>query len=400
MTYDVARVRGLIPSLGDGWVHLDPQAGMLVPDAVSRAVSTGFRTTAFTHTARHGAAKRSASVLDAAREAVADLVGGEPAGVVLGADRALLLAWLAESLSSRLGLGTGIVLSRLDDEANVAPWLRIANRYGAHVRWAEVEIETCELPAWQFEELIGPTARLVALTAASPIVGSAPNVRVAADRVHEVGGLLVVDAVGAVPYALLDIDELKADVVALSAASWGGPQVGALVFRDPAFLDRIPAMSLNPYARGAERLEVGGHQYAMLAGLATSVDYLAGLDEAAQGSRRERLETSIISLQDYHDDLFEHLMSSLQELAKITVIGKASTRVPTVSFSVAGMQAEKVSARLADNRIGTLSGMHGGSRLLDALGVNDEGGAVTVGLAPYTTKFEIDLLVRALAGMD
>ncbi|WP_280490161.1 aminotransferase class V-fold PLP-dependent enzyme, partial [Nocardia farcinica] len=179
MTYDVARVRGLIPSLGDGWIHLDPQAGMLVPDVVSRAVSTGFRTASFSHLGRNNAARRSAAILDAAREAVADLVGGDPAGVVLGPDRAVLLAWLAESLSSRLGLGTGIVLSRLDDEANVAPWLRIANRYGAHVRWAEVEIETCEMPSWQFEELIGPTARLVALTAASPIVGSAPAVRVA-----------------------------------------------------------------------------------------------------------------------------------------------------------------------------------------------------------------------------
>lgn len=400
MTYDVGRVRGLIPSLGDGWVHLDPQAGMLVSDAVSRAVSTGFRTSAFSHAGRHAAARRSAAILEAAREAVADLVGGDPAGVVLGADRALLLAWLAEALSSRLGLGTGIVLSRLDDEANVAPWLRIANRYGAHVRWAEVEIETCELPAWQFEELIGPTARLVALTAASPIVGSAPDVRVAADRVHEVGGLLVVDAIGAAPYALLDIDELKADVVALSAASWGGPQVGALVFRDPAFLDRIPAMSLNPYARGAERLEVGSHQYSMLAGLATSVDFLAGLDERAEGARRERLEKSIISLQDYHDNLFDHLMTSLRELPKVTVIGRAATRIPTVSFTVAGMQSEKVAAKLADHRIGTLSGMHSGSRLLDALGVNDEGGAVTVGLAPYTTTFEIDLLVRALAAFD
>lgn len=400
MTYDVGRVRGLIPSLGDGWVHLDPQSGMLVPDAVSRAVSTGFRTTAFSHTGRHGAAKRSAAVLDAAREAVADLIGADPAGVVLGADRAMLLAWLAESLSSRLGLGTGIVLSRLDDEANVAPWLRIANRYGAHVRWAEVEIETCELPAWQFEELIGPTARLVALTAASPVVGSAPDVRVAAERVHEVGGLLVVDAIGAAPYALLDIEELKADVVALSATSWGGPQVGALVFRDPSFLDRIPAMSLNPYARGAERLEVGAHQYAMLAGLATSIDYLAGLDESAEGTRRERLETSVLSLQDYHFELFDHLIASLQELPKVTVIGRATTRIPTVSFTVAGMQAEKVSARLADHRIGTLSGMHGGSRLLDALGVNDEGGAVTIGLAPYTTKFEIDMLARALATFD
>ncbi|MFE3191737.1 cysteine desulfurase-like protein [Nocardia sp. NPDC059240] len=400
MTYDVARVRGLIPSLGDGWIHLDPQAGMLVPDAVSRAVSTGFRTSAFSHTNRHGAAQRSAAILEAAREAVADLVGGDPAGVVLGPDRAVLLAWLAESLSSRLGLGTGIVLSRLDDEANVAPWLRIANRYGAHVRWAEVEIETCEMPAWQFEELIGPTARLVALTAASPIVGSAPAVRVAADRVHEVGGLLVADCFGAAPYALIDIDELNADVIALSAPAWGGPQIGALVFRDPAFLDRIPSMSLNPYAKGAERLEVGGHQYALLAGLATSIDYLASLDERAKGTRRERLEMSITSLQDYHDSLFEQLMAVLDTIPNLTVIGRASTRIPTVSFTISGMQAEKVSAKLADARIGTLSGSHGGSRLLDALGVNDEGGAVTIGLAPYTTRFEIEQLGRALAALD
>ncbi|RJO77129.1 cysteine desulfurase-like protein [Nocardia panacis] len=400
MTYDVARVRGLIPSLGDGWIHLDPQSGMLVPDAVSRAVSTGFRTSSFSHTGRHGAAVRSAAILDAARAAVADLVGGDPAGVVLGPDRAVLLAWLAESLSSRLGLGTGIVLSRLDDEANVAPWLRIANRYGAHVRWAEVEIETCEMPSWQFEELIGPTARLVALTAASPIVGSAPAVRVAADRVHQVGGLLVADCFGAAPYALLDIDDLNADVIALSAPAWGGPQMGALVFRDPAFLDRIPSMSLNPYAKGAERLEVGGHQYALLAGLTTSIDYLAALDERARGTRRERLEISITSLQDYHDQLFEHLMEVLDKVPELTVIGRASTRIPTVSFTMGGMQAEKIAAKLADNRIGTVSGVHGGSRLLDALGVNDEGGAVTIGLAPYTTRFEIDQLGRALAGLE
>ncbi|WP_063125596.1 cysteine desulfurase-like protein [Nocardia fusca] len=399
MTYDVARVRGLIPSLADGWINLAPQAGMLVPDSVSRAVSIGFRSSSFSHLGRHSAAKRSADMLHGARVAVADLVGADPSGVVLGPDRAVLLAWLAESLSSRLGLGTGIVLSRLDDEANVAPWLRIANRYGAHVRWAEVEIETCEMPAWQFEELIGPTARLVALTAASPIVGSAPSVRVAAERVHEVGGLLVADAVGAAPYALLDIEDLNADVVALSAPSWGGPQVGALVFRDPAFLDRIPSMALNPYAKGPERLEVGGHQYALLAGLTTSIDYLAGLDERARGTRRERLELSISSLQDYHDQLFDHLMSTLEKIGGLTVIGRASTRIPTVSFTIDGMQAEKIAAELADKRITVLAGSHGGSRLLDALGVNDEGGAVTIGLAPYTTRREIDQLGRALAAL-
>ncbi len=399
MTYDVARVRGLIPSLGDGWTHLAPQTGMLVPESVSRAVSTGFRTTSFSHSGTHPVNRHSAEILQSAREAVADLVGGDPTGVVLGADRAVLLACLAESLSSRLGLGTGIVLSRLDDEANVAPWLRIANRYGAHVRWAEVEIETCEMPSWQFEELIGPTARLVALTAASPIVGSAPAVRVAADRVHQVGGLLVADALGAAPYALVDIEELNADVVALSAAAWGGPAVGALVFRDPAFLDRIPSMSLSPYAKGAERLEMGVHQYGLLAGLTASIDYLAALDERAAGSRRERLEVSITSLQDYHEQLFEYLLGLLDKVPGLHVIGRAATRIPTVSFTIDGMRAEKIAAELARDRILVLAGTHGGSRLLDALGVNDEGGAVTLGLAPYTTKFEIDQFGSALTAL-
>ncbi|CAM2978835.1 cysteine desulfurase-like protein [Skermania piniformis] len=399
MSYDVARVRGLIPSLGDGWIHLDPQAGMQVPDIVMRAVSTGFRTTAFTPGSTHASSVRSGQVLAAARVAVADLVGGDPAGVVLGPDRASLLVWLGESLSAQLGLGTGIVLSRLDDEANVAPWLRIANRHGAHVRWAEVEIDTCEMPSWQFEELIGPTARLVALTAASPIVGSAPDVRVAADRVHDVGGLLVVDGAGAAPYAYLDIRQLGADVLALSAQAWGGPPVGALVFRDPAFLDRIPSMSLDPYATGPARLELSGHNYAMLAGLIASIEYLAALDENATGTRRERLEQSIQSMQHYQDQLFDYLRSALSQLSKVTLIGRPASHIPTVSFTVSGMSAEKVSAMLAEIRISTLSGTPGGSRLLDALGVSDAGGAVTVGLAPYTTRREIDQLTRALGAL-
>lgn len=396
MGYDVARVRGSIPSLGDGWIHLDPQNGMQIPDRVSTAVSTAFRGSAPTHTSGHMSSRRSAGLLEAARQAVADLVGGDPAGVVLGPDRATLLAWLAESLSSRLGLGTGLVLSRLDEEANVAPWLRVANRYGAQVRWAEVEIDTCELPSWQFEELITSTTRLVAVTAASPIVGSAPDVRAAADRVHSVGGLIVVDAAGAAPYAHVDIDALAADVVAVDASAWGGPQVGALVFREPAMLDRIPSMSLNPFAKGAERLEIAGHQYALLAGLVSSIDYLANLDDAATGTRRERLDLSIGSLQDYHDRLFDHLMRSLEKLDHVMVLGNAPSRIPTLSFTVADTSAEKVSEHLAQSRIGTVSGIHSGSRLLDSLGVNDEGGAVTIGLAPYTTRYEIDQLVKAL----
>ena len=151
MAYDVARVRGLHPSLGDGWVHFDAQNGMLLPDSVATTVSTAFRGSMTTGQGPHPAAQRSAAVLHAARQAVADLVGADPRGVVLGADRAILLTSLADASSSRVGLGHELVVTRLDDEANIAPWLRAANRYGAKVKWAEVDIETGELPAWQWE---------------------------------------------------------------------------------------------------------------------------------------------------------------------------------------------------------------------------------------------------------
>ena len=165
------------------------------------------------------------------------------------------------------------------------------------------------------------------------------------------------------------------------------------MFRDPSFLDRIPAVSLNPYARGAERLEVGAHKFAMLAGLATSIEFLANLDDAT-GSRRQRLEISLGSLQLTRTGC-STTSGALQRMPNVTVIGRASSRIPTIGFTVVGPAAEKVAAKLADKRIGALSGVHGGSRLLDALGVNDEGGAVTIGLAPYTTRNEIDQLGRA-----
>lgn len=399
MAYDVARIRGLIPSLGDGWIHLDSGTGMQIPDAVSRTVSTAFRNAASSAAGRHASSRRSATILDEARVAIADLVGGDPAGVVLGPSHSVLLAWLSEALSSRLGLGTGMVLSRLDDEANIAPWLRVASRFGAQVRWAEVEIDTCDLPTWQYEELITPTTRLVALTAASSIVGSAPDVRVVADLVHEVGGLMVVDAAAAAPYAHIDLEDLGADILTVDAAAWGGPQIGALVFRDPTHLDRVPAMSLDPNARGPERLEVGGHQFGLLAAVPTSIDFLASLDDSATGSRRNRLETSISSMQNYQDTLFDRLLRQLDSLTGVMVLGRAPSRVPTLSFTVDGVSAEKVAAHLADRRVATVASVRGTSRLLDSLGVSDEGGAVSIGLAPYTTGFEIDQLVRELRNL-
>jgi cysteine desulfurase family protein (TIGR01976 family) len=397
MAFDVARVRGLHPTLGDGWVHFDAQAGMLIPDSVATTVSTAFRTSKASAIGPHPAARRSAAVLEAARQAVADLVNGDPAGVVLGADRAVLLSSLADASSSRAGLGYEVVVTRLDDEANISPWLRAANRYGAKVKWAEVDIETGELPAWQWENLITQPTRLVAIATASSTLGTLVDLRPVTKLMRDVGGLVIVDHSAAAPYRLIDIDDLDADVVALNMVGWGGPPIGALVFRDPSLIDTFGSVSMNPYAVGPARLEMGVHQYGLLGGVVASIEYLANLDEAAVGTRRERLAVSMRTAGAHMDQLFEYLLASLRSLPLVMVIGSPELRIPAVSFAVSNVPAERVVQRLADN--GILAIPNASSRVLDVIGVNDVGGAVTIGLAHYSTTAEVDQLVRALASL-
>jgi selenocysteine lyase/cysteine desulfurase len=154
---------------------------------------------------------------------------------------------------------------------------------------------------------------------------------------------------------------------------------------------------MNPYDIGPARLEVGVHQYGLLGGLVASIEYLAGLDEAAMGSRRERLAFSMQSAAVYLDRLFDYLMGSLRTLPRVMIIGQPEVRIPAVSFAVINVEAERVVQRLADN--GILAIPNANSRVLDMIGVNDIGGAVTIGLAHYSTMAEVDQLVRALASL-
>ena len=397
MAYDVARVRGLHPSLGDGWVHFDAPSGMLIPDSVATTVSTAFRRSGATTAGAHPSAQRSAAVLEAARAAVADLFNADPVGVVLGADRAILLSSLAEASSSRAGLGYEVIVSRLDDEANIAPWLRAAHRYGAKVKWAEVDIETGELPTWQWESLIGKPTRLVAVTSASGTLGTVTDLRPMTKLIHDVGGLVVVDHSAAAPYRLLDLKETDVDVVAVNAVGWGGPPIGAMVFRDPALINSFSSVSTDPHATGPARLEVGLHQFGLLAGVVASVEYLAALDESARGSRRERLSLSMQSAASYLNRIFDYLMLSVRALPLVMLLGRPEVRIPVVSFALHKVPAERVVQRLADN--GILAIADESSRVLDVLGANDIGGAISVGLAHYSTTAEVDQLVRALASL-
>lgn len=395
--FDVARVRGLYPALGDGWIHFDPQAGAQIPGAVSSAVANAFRGFVSNPNGVYAGAAHTRGIVQAARTAVADLVNGKPEGVVLGPSREQLLSSLAESLSARLGLGAEIVLCRLDDDANQAPWLRVTDRGGGRVKWVEADIETGEVPEWQFEELVSQATSVVAVPLASSTIGTVIDVAAAAKAAHRVGALLVVDATSAAPYELLDIERLGADALLVSANRWGGPQVAAMAFRDPAIFSRLRAVNPDRNAMGPERFELGEHQYAMLAGMIASIDHLAGLDESSVGARRDRLEHSMFGLRQYQQRLLFYLLNSLASAPQVAIIGRAERRVPTVSFTLPGVPAAKAAKRLADNGVCALSNVP--SRYFAGLGVPEYGGAVTVGLGPYSTPYDVDQLVRALASL-
>ncbi|WP_199430828.1 cysteine desulfurase-like protein [Qaidamihabitans albus] len=395
MAFDVARIRGLFPALGDGWIHFDGAAGMLVPEQVASAVSTAMRAPVSGPGGAFPASQRAESIVAAARRAVADLVGGEPEGVVLGPSASVLLSRLVDALSDRWTLGDEVVVSRLDEPANLAPWQRAAKRVGANVRWGEIDIETCELPAWQYENLVSARTKAVSVTCASGSVGTRPDVATIVEFANRVGATVVVDATYAAPFVPLDLNALGADVVVVSAQSWGGPAVGALVFRDPEMLERLSSASLEPNARGPARLELGPHAYPLLAGLIASVDYLAGLDDAATGSRRERLVTSLGSAKSYHAGLLAQLSTELRSLRHVMVIGDAMRRIPALAFTIADRKAPEVAEYLASQGLCAFAD-EGASGVFASLGVGEVGGAVRIGLAHYSNVFEINQLIRVL----
>jgi len=206
-TFDVGRVRGLYPTLGNGPAALEGPFGARQPESVIRAVIGTLRGSPAQPGARTARSRSAAVVVNEARAAFADLVGGRPDFVYFGATLTALTAQFAEILTWNWRLGDEIVLSRLDTSAIREPWQRAARAAGAAIRWAEVDLETGELPAWQYDRLIGPHTRLVTIALANPALGVIPDVRAITDLAHSHGALVVLDCGAAVPHMPIDIAE-------------------------------------------------------------------------------------------------------------------------------------------------------------------------------------------------
>jgi cysteine desulfurase family protein (TIGR01976 family) len=396
---DVARVRGLFPGLSDGLVHAEGPGGSLVPESVVRAVSQAMRVPIADRGGVFAPSARAEQLVSGARAAIADLVGGAPAGVVLGPNMTTLTYAVARALAKHWRPGDEIVVSRLDHDANVRPWLQIAAECGLVVRWAEVDIETGELPDWQYDELLTGRTRLVAVTAASNAIGTCPDVAAIALRAHRVGALVFVDGAHAAPHALLDVDVLGADFLTLSAYKWGGPHVGAVVAH-PGLLEELRPDKLVPSPdRVPDRFELGAPPYELYAGVAASVDHLAGLCPEAGGTRRERLTTAMTAVSAYESALFSRLDRGLRSMAHVQVLGEPRYTTPTLSFTVSRLRPRAVARELARRGVCAWDGDFYCRELFDAIGVNESGGAVRLGLMHYNTLEEVEHLLDSVSAL-
>jgi len=399
MGFDVDRVRAGYPALADGYAYLDGAAGTQLPHAVIDAMAGAYRAGLGNSGGAFPASRRSDEITAECRRAVADLTGGLPEGVILGPNMTTLTYRLARTLAAGWGPGDEVVVTRLDHDANVRPWVQAASAVGAVVRWADVRLPEGDLPLDSFRRLITDRTRLVAVTAASNLIGTRPDVAGIAALAHAAGALAYVDGVHATPHGPVDVRELGADLYATSAYKWSGPHVGAVV-ADPALLEALAPDKLAP-APGEvpDRFEQGTLAFADLVGVTAAVEHLASLagPAAGCGTRRERILASLAAAEAYEQHLFRVLLGGLDAMGHITTYGKAARRTATAYFTVAGWTPRQVAEHLAGRKVNVWDGDNYAWELAGALGLRDTGGAVRAGLVHYNDRSDVERLLTAVA---
>lgn len=393
---DVARVRGLYLTLGSGPAILDGPLSAVRPESVIRAIVTALRSSPTQPGGTSFRSQRTASAMHGTRAAFGDLVGAGADCVMLGATAAGLQLQLAELVSGDWHLDDHLVLNRLDADSVLTPWLRAARATGTAVRWAEFDLETGELPTWQYEHLIGPRTRLVTVPIGNPATGTVPDVRAIADLAHDVGALVLVDAGAAASHLPLSIEELGADLLAIDASWFGGPTLSALVAR-PGLLAELDG---GAHAPSPQRFEFGPLPVELLDGATAAIDHLAGLDEHAGGTRRERLARSVGAAGEHTARLWTYFAERVAELPHVTVFGGPGARLPVLAFTVARRRPAQVGEFLARRGISVWTGPSGLTQLMTAFGADEIGGAAFAGFMPHSTLGEVDQLLAGLADLS
>jgi cysteine desulfurase family protein (TIGR01976 family) len=399
MTLDVAAVRAAFPALSAGAAHFDGPGGSQTPAVVAQAVAATLTLPMANRGSVTQAERNADAVVTGARQAVADLTGGVPGGVVFGRSATALTYELSRVVSAGWGPDDEVVVTRLDHDANIRPWVQAAAARGATVRWADFDPATGELDPAVVGALLSPRTRLVAVTGASNLIGTRPDVAAITALAHAAGALTWVDGVHLTAHAPVDVAALGADFYVCSPYKFLGPHCGCLVAA-PALLETLHPDKLLPSTDAVpERFELGTLPYEQLAGTTAAIDFLAGLagssDDGATGDRRARLTASMTALEEHEDRLRERIEQGVRELPGVTLWSRAAHRTPTLLLTFAGRDAGDAYRFLAERGVNAPAGSFYALEASRHLGLGDSGG-LRIGLAPYNDDADVD---RLLAGL-
>lgn len=394
-SFDVARIRQDFPALAHGLAFFDGPGGTQTPAAVAEAISATL-TGPLSNRGRDSLSQLNADrAVTAFRSAMADLLDAPPEGIVYGRSATALTYDMARTLARDWGPGDEVIVTRLDHDCNIRPWLQAAAAAGASVRWAEFDPVSGELPVEAVSRLLSERTKLVAVTAASNLIGTMPDVQAIAVQAQAHGALVYVDAVHAAAHTLLSLRQLQVDFLVCSPYKFLGPHCGVLA-ADPQLLERLNPDKLLPAPDSVpERFEHGTLPYEIMAGVSATVDYLAGIEPGGASSRREQLAASFQAIQEHEEQLRERIEDAVQERPAIRLWSRAERRTPTLLFTFADRPASEVSARLLETGVIAPSGSFYALEASRHLGLGD-GGGLRVGLAPYTSADDVERLLNVL----
>ena len=395
MTYDVNRIRADFPALNAGLAFFDGPGGSQVPSQVGRAISDAITKPISNRNVVTQSERNAEEIVINFRQAVADLINADPGGVVYGRSWTQITYDFSRTLAKTWSAGDEIIVTNLDHDSNIRPWIQAAESVGAIVRWAKIDPETGELPTSAISELLSAKTRLVAVTGAGNTLGTRPDIKAISAAVHQAGALLYVDGVHLTPHTPIDVQEIGADFFGFSFYKLFGPHCAALA-ADPQLLKTLNNDKLLPATSAVpERFEFGTLPYEIMAGATAAIDYIADMVSSHKSTRREKILHSMRELESYEEGLFAVLESGIQALPGVTTYGHAKKRTPTVYFNLAGYQGAEVYKHLAELNVNAPAGNFYALEVSRALGLGDTG-AVRVGLAPYSTLEDVTRLLEGL----
>ena len=395
MTYDVNKIRAHFSALSTGLAFFDGPGGSQVPDVVGAAIAAAITKPISNRNVNTESEKNAEEYVLGFRKAVADLIDVDPRGVVYGRSWTQLSYDFSRTLAKNWGPGDEVVVSRLDHDSNIRPWIQAAEAVGATVRWAEFDVETSELTVAAVEAVLSSKTKLVAITGAGNTIGTRPDLKAIGVAVHKVGALFYVDGVHLTPHAAISAKDIGADFYGFSFYKLMGPHCAALA-ASPELLETLsndkllPATNIVP-----ERFEFGTLPYEIMAGCIAAVDFIAEMAPGNGVTRREKIVNSMNALEKYEDELLEYLESSVAALPGVTMYGHAKHRTPTIYFSFAGHDSVGIYKAMALKSVTLPASNFYALEVSRKLGLGDAG-ALRAGLAPYSTKDDVDRLIAGL----